>query len=86
MPHSGGLPGRAAEPGGQRAEPVKVVHKQTMLKAVLAAPPVGLGVISPFSKFTHFHSVNINSMCCQSFNREGCMTVVYCGGLWEGKF
>lgn len=36
-------------------------------KAVLIAPLVGLGVISPFSKFTHFHSMNINSMCCQSF-------------------
>lgn len=78
MPHSGGLPGGAAEPGGQRAEPGKGVHKQTMLRAVLAAPLVGLGGISPSSKFTPFHSVNINSTCCQSFSREGCMT----GVLW----
>lgn len=77
-----------AQHRGQRAEPGQVVHEHTGVpKALLAAPLVGLRFVSPFSEWTHFHRVDMNSVCCQShLIGKGCVTEEDYGGLWEGKF
>lgn len=56
-----------------------------MDKAVFAAPLVGLGAISSFSKFTHFRSVNKGYVLSVITVREGCITQNY-GSLCEGRF
>lgn len=56
-----------------------------MVKAVFAAPLVGLGAISSFSKFTHFHSVHEWCVLSVIPIREVCVTEYY-GCLSEGRF